>query len=323
MNAYTKTFGFGLPKMISKGPVLVFASQVVAVIVHGLAKLLETTASIDPQQILQVRMFITLGINSLFLANRCPDELPLGKKDIRGLLMLRTLGGICGAVGFYYSLEYLPLADATTLNLLAPLGAGFVITRRFSPIQIGAIVICFLGIGFIAKPHFVAALFYDHVEDIHEKSRTIKPQLGLAFAMIGALGGVIGTRSHPLVITNCFATGILLVSSICFAVVPGVSFNFKIGLLQWIILVLIGLCGALMEYLLTAGLSNEENGCAVYMIYFQVVLALLADVLVWHTVPDITSCLGAVLVVMGLYVTQTYQHRESDPADIEMISRFR
>ena len=87
--------------MISKGPLLVLASQVAAVIVHGLAKFLETTASIDPQQVLQVRMFITLSINSFFLTSRFPDELPLGKKDVRGLLVLRTLGGICGAAGFY------------------------------------------------------------------------------------------------------------------------------------------------------------------------------------------------------------------------------
>jgi drug/metabolite transporter (DMT)-like permease len=73
---------------------------------------------------------------------------------------------------------------------------------------------------------------------------------------------------------------------------------------------------------LTAGLSDEEHGYAVHMIYFQVVLALLVDALVWHTVPDIASCLGALLVVMALYVTQTYQHREEDLADIEMASRL-
>ena len=73
---------------------------------------------------------------------------------------------------------------------------------------------------------------------------------------------------------------------------------------------------------MTAGLSEDDHGYAIHMIYFQVVLALLVDALVWHTVPDIVSCLGALLVVVALYVTQTYQHREEDLADIELASRL-
>ena len=89
------------------------------------------------------------------------------------------------------SLEYLPLADATTLNLLAPLGASFVTTKRFSPIQAGSIAVCFLGVGIIAKPHFVVDLFNNQVGDVHHKMGTLQPQLGFTFAMIGALGGVV------------------------------------------------------------------------------------------------------------------------------------
>lgn len=93
--------------MLKKGSLLVFASQFVAVAVHSLAKLLEANA-IDPQQILQVRMFITLGINSLLLKSRFPEELPLGKRgNVGRLLVLRTMGGICGAVGFYCN--YFPI----------------------------------------------------------------------------------------------------------------------------------------------------------------------------------------------------------------------
>ncbi|KAH6694874.1 hypothetical protein BKA61DRAFT_498815 [Leptodontidium sp. MPI-SDFR-AT-0119] len=312
--------------MLKKGSLLVFASQFVAVAVHSLAKLLEANA-IDPQQILQVRMFITLGINSLLLKSRFPEELPLGKRgNVGRLLVLRTMGGICGAVGFYYSLEYLPLADATTLNLLAPLGASFVTAKSISLVQVGCVAICFVGVGLIAKPSFVLAMIHDYGVSDQETSQ---PQLGFAFAMIGALGGVcaysavakIGSRSHPLVITNCFAAGILLVSSICFAVVPGVTFNFNLGLLPWCILGLIGLSGALMEYLLTAGLSAEEDGFAVYMIYFQVVLALVVDVLAWHTIPDVASCSGALLVVLALYVSQSAPQRERALPDVEMASR--
>ncbi|KAF7896576.1 hypothetical protein EAF00_006590 [Botryotinia globosa] len=312
--------------MISNGPLLVLASQFVAVTIHGLVKFLETTTSVDPQQILQVRMFITLSINSLFLTMRYPKELPLGKKSVRGLLILRSLGGIFGSAGFYYSLQYLPLADATTMNLLAPLGASLVTTKRLTLIQIGSIAICFLGVGLITKPSFIADLLYYNDGDNHQKTLNPQSWLGLACAMIGVLGGVcayssiskIGTRSHPLVTTNCFATAILIVSSVCFAAAPGVNFNFNLGLLQWSIMGCIGLSGAFMEYLLTAGLSDEGNSYAIHMIYCQVVLALVADWLIWHTIPDVTSGMGAVLIIQAVYVIQRYRYREDDIVDIEM-----
>lgn len=87
--------------MISKGARLVLASQVIAVFVNGLAKSLQSTGVIDTAQILQGRMFITLAVNSSALLSRYPDELPLGTEDVRDLLTLRTIGGICGAAGFY------------------------------------------------------------------------------------------------------------------------------------------------------------------------------------------------------------------------------
>ena len=86
---------------IGKGSWLVLASQVFAVIVHSLAKFLETTGDVEPQQILQVRMFVTLGLNCLSLIAWFPRELPLGSHQIGYLLVTRVLGGICGSFGFY------------------------------------------------------------------------------------------------------------------------------------------------------------------------------------------------------------------------------
>lgn len=54
------------------------------------------------------------------------------------------------------------------------------------------------------------------------------------------------------------------------------------------------------------------------MIYCQVVLALVADWLVWYTIPDVTSGMGAVLIIQAVYVIQRYRYREDDIVDIEM-----
>ncbi|KAH9207133.1 hypothetical protein DL95DRAFT_484036 [Leptodontidium sp. 2 PMI_412] len=74
----------------------------------------------------------------------------------------------------------------------------------------------------------------------------------------------------------------------------------------------LGVIGGI-EYLSTAGLAAEERGYAVHMVYAQVVLALVAEGLVWHIAPDITSCVGAVLVVIGLFfVTETEKNIDKE-----------
>ncbi|CZR52527.1 uncharacterized protein PAC_02404 [Phialocephala subalpina] len=329
--------------MIGKGAALVLGSQLVAVIIHTLVKFLETRSHADTQQILQARFFLALIVNTSILRSRNPDALPLGSKQLRELLVLRAMGGICGAAGFYCmyfrkcgvwgqyfaflltdiamapdSLSYLPLGDATTLNLLAPLGAGLIQTfvgkGRFTPIQLAAVFIAFIGIGLVTKP----GLTFDLItRGFASPLASAEPQSyqsgninkGFGCALLGIIGGIlsyttiasIGNRVHPLVISNCFSVGMLVFSSVCFALLPGVTFDFHLDLLQWLVLATIGLFGTLMEYLLTAGLAEEKRGYAVHMLYSQAVLALIAQALVWHIVPDIASCVGAFLIVLGLF----------------------
>ncbi|EMD84694.1 hypothetical protein COCC4DRAFT_155204 [Bipolaris maydis ATCC 48331] len=171
---------------ISTGSWLVLASQVFAVIIHSLAKFLETTGDVEPLQILQVRMFITLGLNSLSLLAWSPLELPLGSCSIGGLLATRVLGGICGSFGFYYSLRYLSLGDATVINLLAPLGSSLLLSKRIDFTRIASVVICILGVGLITKPSFAMDLL-SHVNETDQSDSRI----GLIFAFTGVLGGVV------------------------------------------------------------------------------------------------------------------------------------
>lgn len=59
---------------------------------------------------------------------------------------------------------------------------------------------------------------------------------------------------------------------------------------------------------------------AVHMIYVQVIFALLADGLVWHIVPDVTSLVGSVLLVLALFVLQTRGFQEKIPSNMESMS---
>ncbi|KAK3311742.1 hypothetical protein B0H66DRAFT_631090, partial [Apodospora peruviana] len=119
---------------------LVLASQVTAAAINAAAKYVETIhgptsqpETIHPFMILHVRMLITgLGC-TLFLfhrdGNSSKSDALFGSREVRSLILLRALGGVCGASGFFFSLKYLTLSEATALNFLGPLGS--LVTARW------------------------------------------------------------------------------------------------------------------------------------------------------------------------------------------------
>lgn len=85
-----------------KPSAVVLASQISAAVVHGVVKNLENGEdTVNPFQILLVRMLIT-GIGcSLYLWLKRVPEFPSGPRDVRSLLILRGVGGVLGAGGMY------------------------------------------------------------------------------------------------------------------------------------------------------------------------------------------------------------------------------
>jgi drug/metabolite transporter (DMT)-like permease len=96
------------------------------------------------------------------------------------------------------SLRYLPLADATILNLLAPLGTSFLMSKELSSAQVSSAILCLAGVGLITKPSFLLDLFH-HDQDSNLDSGVFtshSSQTGFVFAVVGILGGVV--RHHFL-----------------------------------------------------------------------------------------------------------------------------
>jgi len=78
---------------------------------------------------------------------------------------------------------------------------------------------------------------------------------------------------------------------------------------EWGYLIFLGICGFLMQFLLTAGLAHEKSSRATNMVYTQVIFALAFDKLVFNTTPDGWSIVGSSLVLgSALYIAV---HKES------------
>ncbi|KUI74490.1 hypothetical protein VM1G_11985 [Cytospora mali] len=292
--------------------ILVLASQISAAVIHSIVKVLETgTQPVHPFQILHVRLMITGVGCTLYLWYRGVPGFPLGPRDARTLLSLRALGGVCGAVGFYFSILYLTLAQATALNFLAPLGAmvlaKYLDFGTFSIIDRVGGVVALIGIVLVVQPDsiFTPAERLPVWVSSGATNETPERLKGVVCGLIGVFGGIIalttirrlGCRVHPLMSVNYFAWAVIVAMTIMIAFERT---PWPTTVREWSLLVIVGIFGSLMEALLTAGISSDASSAATVMIYSQVLWALALDRVVWHVSVNIWTLVGVGSVVCSL-----------------------
>ncbi|KAI0840361.1 hypothetical protein F5Y06DRAFT_238224 [Hypoxylon sp. FL0890] len=309
------------------GLFFVFLAQVFASLMVMTTRLLETgfEKKFHALQIIFVRMLATTILGSLYMWYKKVPDFPFGRRDIRGLLVLRGLAGFTGLFCSYYSLSYLNIADATVITFLVPTMTAFIcfiaLREPFTVKEAIAGLIAFAGVLFIARPTF---LFPPHEEGQPEDEGTrlfmadqpkgIVPSvpatpaqrsLAVLLAVIGTFAAasaysairVIGKRAHSLVSVNYFAVIATVGSFIIILVVPELHFATPENAVQWSLLVAIGVAGFLLQFLLTEGLKREKAGRATNLIYTQMVFALILERVVWGTTPPVESLFGSALII--------------------------
>ncbi|OHF03967.1 hypothetical protein CORC01_00829 [Colletotrichum orchidophilum] len=301
-----------------RSSMLVLASQLSAAALNGFAKFFETGEDpVHPFQVLFVRFLITGTACTFYLWLTKAPTFPWGPPELRWLLALRAAAGVFGAFGFYFSIMYLKLSEATALNFLGPLTAMIFIRYldygTFEVIdRIGAFVALF-GVILVVQPD---ALFgskpalanaAQSIADGSTKGR----MMGFGFGLISVCGGAvaltairsIGTRTHPLMSIMYFAWTIVTISTVAFLLMDSVHLTTTV--LSWVKLVPLGIFGFTMEYLLTQGIANDASSAATIMIYSQVGWALLLDWIVWHSHINFLALVGIGSVVTSLIVVSS------------------
>ena len=221
------------------------------------------------------------------------------------------------------------------ITFLAPIVAcwacSFLLHEPFTRNEQIAGIVSFLGVVLIAQP---ASLLPHHSDvppiasgngdGIPSTNVTIpaSPQgayhvtsaqrlSAVGVALIGVLGAAsayttirwIGKRAHPLISVNYFAAWTTIVSTVALLAVPGVDFQLPANARQWVYLVFLGICGFLMQFLLTAGLQHEKGSRATNMVYTQMLFALAFDKIVFNTTPGVWGIAGSSLILgSALYV---------------------
>ncbi len=318
----------------NKYMVLVFLAQVFGALMNLAARLLELEGKgMHPFQLLFARMSLTTVMSCGYMYWKKVPDAPLGAKDVRWLLVVRGLSGFFGIFGMWYSMMYLPLAEATVISFLAPSVSGYIchltLHDPFTRKEQVSSFLALAGVILIARPtalfssspaspvtaapvDIVANMTEAHRPHFGEEATPSQRLWAIGVALLGVFGGsgafttirAIGNRAHPLVSVNYFSTWCTIVTTVTLAFAPllnfgqpGLRFGFPDNLRQWGLLLFICLCGFLTQYLVTAGLGGERSNRATAMVYTHMLFAAGFDKWVFGHEMDKVSLGGCGLII--------------------------
>ncbi|KAL5346547.1 hypothetical protein ACLOAV_008818 [Pseudogymnoascus australis] len=296
----------------NKGLIFIVLAQAIASSMDAIVRFLQQGEhKMHPFQIIFARMGMTFVLSSLYMWWTKVPDFPLGRADVRGWLVVRALFGF---FGLFYSVHYLPLAEATVFRFLVPIvtawACSLFLGEIFSSRDLLAGVVALIGVTFIAQP---SSLFgpagHDDIQAPHPSDIDhVSPAqrlLAITASLLGVLGAsgaytmirVIGTRAHALISVNYFAVLGTFGSAAALLTVPGMSFTIPRGPREWVLVVLLGVLGFALQFLLTAGLQLDRSSKATSMLYTQVLFALSFDFAIWGVLPSGWSLFGGAIVI--------------------------
>ncbi|EDU39585.1 RhaT Permease metabolite transporter DMT superfamily [Pyrenophora tritici-repentis] len=298
----------------NKGACLILLAEVAGTSSDAISRYLQQgDTKIHPLQVIFARMGITFILSNLYMWWTNVPHFPLGRRNIRGWLLLRAFFGFGGLYCLYYSIHYLPLAEAVVLRFLVPIvtasACSVFLGQAFTRKEFIAGVVAFTGVVIIAHPPWIFGKVDD---DLLPKEPTgidkVTPAqrfIAILVSLLGVLGAsgayttirVIGHQAHALVSVNYFAFVATTGSAIALLLVPGIGFHKPHSAHEWILHIGVGVCGFALQFLMTAGLQLDRTSKATSMLYFQIIIALAFDWGIWGVIPGAWSMFGGAIVV--------------------------
>ncbi|KAI1171326.1 hypothetical protein F4777DRAFT_63745 [Nemania sp. FL0916] len=211
-----------------RAPIYVFSAQFFGALMNLFARLLEVSedeTKIHPMQLLFWRQLITTIICTIYIIKTQIPNGVLGHRDVRWLLVARGVSGFFGIYGVWYSIQYLPLSEATVITFIAPNLAGYwchlFLKEPFTRTEQLASFLALGGVVLITKP---TSLFSDATQGEGAVQATMETVLNNATAMatqgLDATGSTVVDSFEPTTSQRLGAIGVALLG------VVGTSFAF-------------------------------------------------------------------------------------------------
>jgi drug/metabolite transporter (DMT)-like permease len=217
-----------------------------------------------------------------------------------GLHLVRDVGGGLSYLAFLYSLQSVPLVNATLLLNTAPLWVPFVLyfwlKERITSKLWGGIILGFVGIILILKPQG-----HDFVH------------AGTLFALIaGIIYGftivclrLLSKTESPIAMYFY----LMLVNSIIMFPFAVTSFHL-ISMYEFIVILAAGASVFLAQGLIIIAFQYAKASTIAPMVYMGVVFAGLFGYIFFHQVPDFIAFIGIALVIGGGVATLVMEKRK-------------
>ncbi|MFC2109122.1 DMT family transporter [Bacteroidota bacterium] len=204
-------------------------------------------------------------------------------------LLLRGAAGVISLTCFFQSLNYLALGTAVSLRYTSPIFAAILafvfLKEKIKPMQWFLFLIAFTGVLIIKG-------FGVNVNSIGLVLVLLSAIfLGLIFVLIRK----IGDSENPLVIINYF-----MVMAFVFGGIMSISEWEKPNLLEWLLLLSLGVFGYFGQLYLTKALQAGETNVIAPLKYLEVVFMIVIGASWFSEIYNLWTLLGVFLIMFGL-----------------------
>ena len=216
---------------------------------------------------------------------------PAGKD--KRTLFLRAVVGVAALSLFYFALPRIPLGDATALFYMTPIWtaliASVVLKERTARLVFLGMGISLLGVVMIARPTF---LFGSGISELDTIAVLAAVGASMLSGFVYVLVRKLRVSDAPLVIIF-WLSWVGIVGTMPFLALGWVWPTT----VEWLYLIGVGITTLIAQIFLTLGLHMEAAGRAMSIGYLQVVFAFIWGAMVFGTIPDLWSLLGAAVIV--------------------------
>jgi len=275
----------------TKGIVLMIVSSFFFAVMAALVKAV-------PHLTLAQKLFFRNIFGVVFLFGyMIRKKIPFIGKNFK-LLMLRSIFGLAGVGLYYYSINLLPLSDATMLHKMSQaftlvLSIMF-LKEKTNKFQIISMVTAIIGAAFIIKPQF---------------NYTVVPALiALLSAITSAAAYVVVRELRKYAPPETIVFNFSLFTSL--VTIHPMFYNYTDPAFnEWWILIAIGISATIAQMTMTVSYKYAAASETAVYGYSQIVFTALLGIMLWKEIPDILSTIGGLLIIASGIVNYVGEKR--------------
>ncbi|KAL9457451.1 hypothetical protein AB3S75_006491 [Citrus x aurantiifolia] len=261
------------------------------------------------------RCTVTLILSYLWL--RRSGQPIFGPMHARNLLVLRALVGFLSLFSFVYSIQRLPLSQATVLSFTAPImasiAARIILREKLKIAEIGGLALSFFGVLFIFRRILTTqAVSGGLVKPGEAISLNVRGSDHMLAVLVGLFSSITGGISYCLIKAGANASDQPLVTVFSFGILASPAagiclFFFEEFVLpsfySFLLMLVLSVLAFFAEVLLARGLQLEKTSKVANVQYIEVALTQLWGMGLSRIAPSFGRLVGCVLIVVSVFYT--------------------